>query len=47
MLSINFIKKNLLGLLEILIIFKSGFILKLNINPAKILEYINLILAVP
>ena len=48
MLPINFIKKkSLFGLLEILAIPKNGPILRLGINPAKILKYINLILAVP
>ena len=30
-----------------LTVFRGGLILKLNIDPAKILEYINPILAVP
>ena len=45
--SILLKKKGLLGLLEILAVFKGGFILKLGINPAKISEYISSILAVP
>ena len=47
MLLIDFIKKkSLFRLLKILAIFRNGLILKLNIGPAKILEYINLTLAV-
>ena len=48
MLLIDFIKKkDLFRLLEILAAPKNKLILKLGINPAKILEYINLTLAVP
>ena len=47
MLLIDFIKKkDLLKLFKILAIFKNGPILKLDINPAKILKYINLIFAI-
>ena len=45
--SILLKKKSLLGLLKILAAFRGGFILKLGMGPAKILEYINLTLAVP
>ena len=48
MLPINFIKKKgLFGLFKMLAVFKGGLILKLGINPAKILKYINLIFAIP
>ena len=48
MLLIDFIKKKgLFGLFKILAVFKNGFILKLDINPAKILKYISPALAVP
>ena len=39
-------KKKLLRLFKILAIFKGGLILKLGIDPAKILKYINLILVI-
>ena len=44
--SILLKKKSLLGLLEMLAVFRGGFILKLGIDPAKILEYINPVFAV-
>ena len=44
--SILLRKKSLLGLFKILAVPRDGPILKLDINPAKILKYINPILAV-
>ena len=45
--SILLKRKSLLKLLEILAIPRGGPILRLGIDPAKILKYINPILAVP
>ena len=45
--SILLKRKGLLGLLEILAVSRGGFILRLGMGPAKILEYISPALAVP
>ena len=45
--SILLKKKGLFRLFKILAISRNGLILRLDINPVKILEYISLTLAVP